>query len=257
MSDELHVIVAGLHMYGRPGLGPFAITQGGIDGWDDGVALRGDKVARPRAHGSLALRGYQESRSVTLNGLVMGSSPKDREIQKNRLSGLLADGGYGRVQIRKGGLTTWATARKDSSNIDDVHGTNRATFQLQLWCPDARRYGELRTFTASVGNPVSGVAHRGNADATAQFVVSGNAPGGYTITIKGQVFNVTHPLAPGQPHSIDYGDGRLRIGGAIIHGGIGYGFTPQISGGVPTALAIAAPGGGTATATLTLVDTYI
>ncbi|QSZ49414.1 hypothetical protein [Arthrobacter sp. D5-1] len=260
MLDELYVVVDGLEFHGRPGLGPFTITKDGLDGWTDSVPLRGEKLAWPQGHGSLVLPRYQESRSVTITGAILGKNLADREIQMNTLSGLLAYGQLGRVQVTKGGLTQWTDASRDSLSIDEIRGSNNAVFQLQLWCPDPRKFGEPRgPFVASVGSNALNVHHKGNAGATAVFEVAGNMPGGYILTIKGQVFTVTQPLIPGQPHTVDYGDGRVRINGAVIHGGIGYGFTPLVTPGLPTAVSIAPrpPFAGTATATLTLFDTYI
>lgn len=258
MDDDLFVVVAGLEMYGRPGPSPFAIVEDGLDGWDDGVALRGDKTARPQAHGSLSKKRYQESRTVTITGKVLGQSVRDREVQMNRLSGLLAGGDEGRIQVSKGGITQWADASRDSLSIDPIRGTMNADFQLQLWCPDPRKFGrENGPFIATVGSGVSGVRHYGNYPAPPRFTVTGNFPGGYVLTIKGQVFTVTQPLAPGQSHFIDYDNGRLRSNGVIVHGGVGYGFIPHVNPGVPTAISIVPRTTGTGTASLSLLDTYI
>ena len=260
MADDLHVIVAGLHMYGRPGLGPFAIIEDGLDGWDDGVALRGDKTARPQAHGSLSKKRYQESRTVTLTGKILGQSIPDREIHMNRLSGVLADGNEGRVQITKGGITQWAYGSRDSLSIDPIRGTTNADFQLQLWFPDPRKFGqENGPYVATVDAGVNNVRHRGNYPAPPRFTVTGNMPGGYILTIKGQVFTVIKALLPGETHFIDYDNGRLRVNGAIYHGGVGYGFIPHVTPGLPTAFSVAPrpPFTGTATASLSLLDTYI
>lgn len=261
MDDDLYVVVAGLEMYGRPGPSPFAIIKDGLDGWDDGIALRSDKTARPQAHGSLSKKRYQESRTVTITGKILGQSVRSREMLMNRLSGILAGGTEGRIQVTKGGLTQWADASRDSLSIDPIRGTNNADFQMQLWCPDPRKFGEENgPFVATVGAGVSGVHHRGNYPAPPRFTVKdGNFPGGYVLTIKGQVFTVTRPLLPGETHFIDYDNGRLRVNGVIVHGGVGFGFIPHVTPGVPTAISIAprAPFTGTGTASLSLLDTYI
>ncbi|AOY72045.1 hypothetical protein ARZXY2_2515 [Arthrobacter sp. ZXY-2] len=258
MDDELELIVAGLAMFGRPGLGPFVIIKDGLDGWNDGIALRGDKTARPQAHGSLSKKRYQESRTVTMTGKILAPSVADREMLMNELSGLLADGSEGRIQVKKGGITQWANASRDSLSIDPIHGTTNADFQLQLWCPDPRKFGrENGPFIATVGAGVNGVRHYGNYPAPPRFTVTGNMPGGYVLTIKGQVFTVVKPLLAGETHFIDYDNGRLRVNGAVFHGGVGYGFTPHVTPGVPTAISIAPRTTGTGTASLSLLDTYI
>ena len=257
MSGSLKVTVESLDFFGQ-GLHDFVIDEDGFSGWDDGVDMRVEDVPFPRANGSLDLPVYQGSRAVSLSGQSFGENNRLLQWNRNRLTGLLAGGGSGRIQVDRDGEIQWATCKLASkTKFDERGGKNIADYQLQLWCPDGRKYGRTWTYTASVGDPASGVRHYGNFDATARFVVAGSSAGGYTLTIKGLVFNVTQPLVTGHPHSIDFGDGRLRIDGVVVHGGIGWGFKPTITPGVPTALAIEAPGGGTATATLTVIDTFI
>jgi hypothetical protein len=164
---------------------------------------------------------------------------------------------FGRFKVQGHGPTLWADGRRNSG-FRFLPVTDRlAQWQVRIKFNDPRKYGDTREWSASVGNNAAGIHHRGNYNAVPRFTVAGNMPGGYRLTIKGQVFNVTQPLVPGQPHSIDYGTGRLRIGGAIVHGGLGWGFTPLITPGVPTVLAIEPLTSGTATATVSVTDTYI
>ena len=252
---ELHVNVAGLDFFGDAG--PFLLGPDGFEGWDEGVDMRLEKTGRPQAHGSFDLPGFQESRVVSLSGNVLADSPAQLSYLKERLLGVLAGGQSGRIQVARPWGTQWANCRLGArTRFTERGGKDSATFQMQLWCPDPRKFGELRTYVASVGSNVTAF-HRGNYDAVPRLVVAGSMPGGYVLTLRGQVFVVTEPLLSGQPHSIDYGDGRLRIGGSIVHGGLGYGFTPLVPPGNVTALAIAPRTTGTATATLTLFDTYI
>lgn len=257
MSGDLRIRIGNVDFFGQ-GLRELVIEPDGFKGWDDGVDMRISDTPFPQAHGSMNMPGYQSARTISISGKAIGDSNARLRWLRNKVTGILAGGGEGRIQVDRDGEMTWADCRLASkTKFDERGGTDTADFQIQLWCPDPRKYGETRTWAASVGSNAGGIFHRGNYDATPRFVVSGSMPGGYTLTIKGQVFNVTQPLVSGQPHSIDYGDGRLRIGGAIVHGGIGYGFTPLITPGVATALSIAPATTGTATATLTLTDTYI
>lgn len=257
MSGALRIRIGDVDFFGQ-GLHDLVITPDGFKGWDDGVDMRINDTPFPQAHGSMNFPGYQSARTVSISGKAFADSNPDLRWLRNKLTGVLAGGGLGRIQVDRDGDMTWADCRLASkTKFDEVGGTNTADFQIQLWCPDPRKYGKTRTFVASVGSNAANVHHRGNYDATPRFVVAGSMPGGYTLTLKGQVFNVTEPLVSGHPHSIDYGDGRLRIDGAIVHGGLGYGFTPLVTPGVPTALAIVPATTGTATATLTLLDTYI
>jgi hypothetical protein len=257
VSGDLKVTIEELSFFGQ-GLHDFVIEEGGFSGWDDGVDMRVEDTARPQRHGSLDLPVYQGSRTVSLSGQSYADVNAKLRWNRNRLTGLLAGGGSGRIQVDRDGDVQWADCKLAArTKFTERGGRNIADYQVQVWCPDGRKYGRAWEFVATVGNNAAGVRHYGNFEATPKFVVTGNDPVGYTLTIKGQPFNVVYPLTPGQPHTIDYDDGDLLINGVIIPGAIGYGFTPKVTPGAPTALAIETAGGGTATATLTLFDTFI
>jgi hypothetical protein len=229
------------------------VVTGGMEDWWGSPDTKGVVVERPDADGDLDLPVYNQSRLLTLSG----SLHTDSHEQMHEAQAFFASPMFGRFTVAGHGPTQWADGKRNSGAKFLPVTDKFAQWQIRLKFNDPRKYGETRTWAASVGADVGGIYHRGNYDATPRFVVAGSMPGGYTLTIKGLVFNVVEPLVAGHPHSIDYGDGRLRIDGAIVHGGRGYGFTPLVTPGVPTALSIVPGTTGTATATLTLVDTYI
>lgn len=247
-----HITWGARTLSGRDRFGEWVVNDGMEDWWGS-PDTKGEVVSRPDADGDLDLPVYNQARLLTLSG----SLHTDSHDQMHEAAAYLSSSMFGRFKVQGHGPSLWADARRNSS-VRFMPVTDRfAQWQVRLKFVDPRKFGETRTWAASVGASASGVHHRGNYNATPRFVVAGSMPGGYTLTIKGQVFNVTKPLVSGQPHSIDYGDGRLRIGGSIVHGGLGWGFTPLITPGVATVLAIAPITTGTATATLTLTDTYI
>jgi hypothetical protein len=235
----------------------FVISPDGFVGWDDGVDMRLEKTARPQAHGSFDLPGYQDARTVAISGSVFADSNARLRHLRSRLTGVLAGGQSGRIQVDRDGDVQWADCRLASKTMfTESGGQEIATFQIQLWCPDPRKFGESRKFTASVGSPVTAF-HWGNYQAAPKFVVSGSMPGGYTLWVRGIPFVVTRALTSGAPHTIDYDDGRLRIGGAVIHGGLGATSTPGVLPGVAALVDVTPNTTGTATAAMTLLDTYI
>ncbi|SDW32836.1 hypothetical protein SAMN04487912_102344 [Arthrobacter sp. cf158] len=239
--------LSGLDRFGR-----WIVTEGMEDWWGS-PEPRGRSQDRPDADGELDLPIYNQARLLTISGHLHSLGHDTMHEAGHYLTSSMK----GRFKVQGHGPTLWADGKRNSK-IRFLPGTDKfATWQVQLKFVDPCKYGETRTWAASVGSNASGIFHRGNYGAVPRFLVVGNMPGGYRLTIKGQVFTVTKPLIAGQPHSIDYGDGRLRIGGAIVHGGLGYGFTPFITGGLPTALSIEPLTTGTATVTLTLTDTYI
>jgi len=257
VSGALRIRIADVDFFGQ-GLHDFVIGPDGFTGWDDGVDMRLNDAARPQAHGSYDGPGYLSARVISISGHAFAEDNARLRWLRNKLTGLLAGGGSVRIQVDRDGEMTWAYCRLASkTKFDEVGGTNTADFQIQLWCADPRKFGETRTYTASVGVNANGVRHYGNFEATPRFTVAGSMPGGYVLTVMGQNFYVTWPLVSGQPHSIDYADGQLWVSGVQVHGGLGITNTPTVPGGFATALGILPLTTGTATATMTLVDTFI
>ena len=250
MADS-RILWAGRTLHGVDHFGEWRCTQ--WDGWDDSPDIKGDNVARPDADGDYDLPIYNEARKVNMTGQLTSTSRQLLISGGDALKGRMA----GRFQVVNDAGGRWAESKRQSPVRFEIINDHLAIWQVRLKFDESTKYGDTRTWAASVGANASGIHHRGNYNAVPKFVVAGSMPGGYTLTIMGQVFNVTQPLVSGQPHSIDYASGRLRIGGNVVHGGIGYGFHPLIPPGVTTLLAIAPGTTGTATATLSLTDTYI
>lgn len=256
MPDGLEIRVDGLTINGRPGLGPFVVVKDGLDGWDDGVSMRGDKAARPQAHGSFVLPRWQESRTVTINGIILARNAAEQELLGNRLSGLLVGGSEGRVQVSKGGKVQWAMASLDSCSVDPRRGETRSDFQLQLWCADARKYGDSKTYAVATGSPVN-VSHRGNYNAMPSFIIRGDMPGGYTITVDGWNYTVTRALVAGAPHRVDYNNGRLYVNGTLTQGNLGNTNRAPIPPGQSVGVGLYPVTTGSGSADMTVIDTYI
>ena len=247
------ILWAGRTLHGVDECGTWRTTRDLFEGWYDSPEIKGETVAHDDADGDYDLPIYNEARLITVGGTLRATNRADLLSGRNKLAGRMA----GRLQVEDTQGILWAEAKRNSKLRFVLVNDNLANWQVRLKCVDPRKFGDTRTWSGSVGSNAANIFHRGNYNATPQFVVSGSMPGGYTLTIRGQVFNVTAPLVSGHPHSIDYGTGRLRIDGAIVHGGLGWGFTPLVPPGVITALSIEPITTGTATAQLTLLDTYI
>lgn len=239
--------LSGVDRYGR------WLVLDGLENWWGSPDTRGDTEDFPDADGELDLPVYNQARLLTLQGHLHSTDHN----QLHKAGKFLSSSMFGRFTVRGHGDTLWADGRRNSGFLFMPVTDTFAQWQVRIKFNDPRQYGDTRKWSASVGSNAAGIHHRGNYNAVPRFTVAGNMPGGYRLTIKGQVFNVTQPLVPGHPHSLDYGTGRLRIDSSIIHGGLGWGYKPLITPGVSTVLAIEPRTTGTATATLTLTDTYI
>lgn len=251
MADELILwgerTLSGVDRFGR-----WVVTDG-MENWWGSPDTRGDEVDRPDSDGELDLPVYNQSRLLTLSGHLHTTSHN----QMHEAAAFLSGPTSGRFQVQGHGPTLWADAKRNSG-VKFLPVTDTfATWQIRLKMVDPRKYGDTWTWDATVGDPAEDVNHNGNYPAFPMADIVGTMPDGYWLTIMGQVFTVTQPLWFASPHNVNYRDGRLRIGGSIVHGGVGYGFTPQVPAGANTSFSIIPRTTGTATATLALTDTYI
>ena len=257
MDDSLMVDVAGLRMFGRPGLSPFVVKEDGLVGWDDGVDMRGERVSRPTGHGSFALPGLLDSRTVSVEGLIHARSAGELALARNRLAGVLAGGSLGRVQVAQAGVTQWAQGMLSAKpTVRRRRGTYYADFQVQLWFPDPRQFGDTQSFVRT--NGAVSVFHRGNFDALPSIVVRGSAANGYRLNGPGgKQYRVSRPLVSGRPHRIEFGDGLLRVDGVLMPNGTDRSDVWPVPPGQDVSFDVNVLNGGTAEATITVTDTYI
>lgn len=212
MSDGLRVTIAGLDFFGQ-GQHDYVIDPDGFEGWDDGVDMRLQDTARPQAHGSFDLPGFQDARTVAISGHVLADSPRKLAALRSRLTGLLAGGALGRIQVERFGETQWADGRLASKTMfTERGGQNVASFQIQLWCADPRKFGELRAFDVAPGTPAQAF-HRGNYAATPVIQVNGPLTGGFTITHPNGQFVVLGDLGSSSWVRVDMNTGRLKLNG--------------------------------------------
>lgn len=261
MDDSLIVTVAGLTMYGRPGLGPFAIIQDGLKGWDEGVDARGEVLARPNASGSFVLPRTLDSRVVSIEGEILAESAIERAAATERLTGILNSGGLGRITVQQPEGTRWAEAMLGGKTVvTKRRGTYRADYQMQLWCPSPDKYGDTAypPLVTTSSDSFRYLHHWGNSLSYPTIVISGAAPSGYILESEGgAVYRVTRGLVSGVPHTIDMRDGMLRVGSQYVAGGVTSADIFQIvPGGVTASIRIRPISTGSPVATVYVTDTY-
>lgn len=194
----------------------FVIEPQGLKGWLAGVAMRRDEVARPASHGAFDAQGFQSARVVSISGTILAESPTELESMIVQLTGLLSDGGTGRLTVQDDNArATWADVRLAAQTEIDRYTTGlEADYQVQFWAPDPRRYGELRTF------PAGQVYHRGNTEAVPVVEVTGPVSAPYSVSSQGRTVTVTQALTSGQVHRIDMATGWVRRNGVLQLGAV-------------------------------------
>ena len=253
----MKVTVEGVEMFGRPAEGSapdgIYLTSDGFSGWDSGTDVRRDEVVIPQGHGSFDSPGFRASRVVSLAGVIVSPTEERTELLGLRLTGLLADGGLGRVVVERK-RHMWADARLSAATKCEARGATPwiADWQMQLWFPDPRRYGATRVFGSG-----EKAYHYGNFPASPRITVLGNMPNGYTINGPFSTqYTVTAAVTPTVGHVIDMATGLLRVNGDVVYGAVTRGDNWTVPPG-QSAIATLVPVSGTGTLRVEVVDTYV
>jgi len=242
---------AGRTLSGSDRFGRWVTTS--LEGWWDSPEIRGDAEDRPYQDGEFDLPVYNQARLITINGNLHADSHAQLHEAMNFLTGPMS----GRLTVTGHGVVQWADAKRNSgvkfTPVTDVF----AQWQVRLKCPDPRKFGNSVTTAVATGSPVT-VSHRGNYNAMPKFIVRGDMPGGYTITVDGWNYTVTSALVTGQPHRIDYDNGRLYRNGVLTQGSVGIVTTTQpIPPGKSVAVGLYPFTTGSGSADMTIIDTFI
>ncbi|MCC2030610.1 hypothetical protein [Microbacterium allomyrinae] len=249
----IRVRVGGLLIEGDGGSSPFGLVD--LTGWTDSPGMRREQEARATGHGAFSAPGYLSGRVITVDGELISDGPVDQERQLRRLAGVLADGSFATAVVDEASSSLKAVVGRHDKPDTTVEAYGRlATFQLLLWSPDPRRYGESHTY-----GPGQTAFHYGTfrASPTIDVVALTNMPDGYTITgPAGRHFDVTQPLAAGHVHRVEMRTGRVYLDGALQVGAVGRAETWAIPPGLQVAHTLV-PVSGTGSLAVKVVDTFI
>lgn len=235
------------------------IEPDGFTGWDEGTNVRREDIPRPEAHGSFDVPGYLTPRVVSISGELFTPTPLAFQHMRARLTGLLADGNTGRVMVEQDSGTQWADVRLGAQTQVRVNNSDLTSgrYQVQLWAPNPRKYGETRKFGPAMSVPAH---HFGNFPASPVLEVSGfNASGGYTINgPSGKQYIVTQGLFGGDTHRIDMRTGVLYLNGVVQLGAVSRADLWTIPPGIPaTQTLVPVSGAANITLRVNVIDTYI
>lgn len=136
-------IVGGLVLDGTEAATTYTIGDDGLRGWFDGVASRLNQDELTNRDGLVEARGYLSGRMVTIEGLVLTSTPAQQEEARRALSSVLADGSAGRLTVRAPAGEKFAMVRRvgEPSFVTQSWG-RRVAYQVQFLARDPRRYAD-------------------------------------------------------------------------------------------------------------------
>ncbi|RFA14553.1 hypothetical protein B7R21_06300 [Subtercola boreus] len=249
--------INGLVFDGGAGTDGFYVSEDGFTGWDSTPDIRRDEAQKPLAAGSFDAVGYFSSRVISISGLCFADSPEKLFYYQQRLSGLLAGPEPAHLVVDQAGLTTSASVRLASKTQFQVTLWGvQASYQIQFWAADPRKYGESHTFTADPATPLVVSAWQyGNFAAYPVLTITGSMPS-YSVSSGGKTYQVNKSVTAGHPHQIFMDSGLLIVDGFPVYGVVEQAGIWAVPPGQTISQTLA-PSGGTGVMTVTVADTYI
>ena len=208
----MRIRLGGLTFVGDAGDARFTVEKDALQGWigKGGVGVRRDDRQRPLAHGSARRRGYRTGRLVSWSGEIWTDSPAEQDHALAQLSGILADGEFGRLTVDSAMGPHWCDVQLDDEpEVHRVLYGRLATYSITVWANDPEVYGETRAFSPG------SVYHYGNFRAVGTAIVPGPVTAPYTLAVAGQQFIVTQSLTAGQTHTVDTANAKVRRNGVL------------------------------------------
>lgn len=179
-----------------------------MKGWWGSPGVKGATEDRENSDGEHDLPTYNQSRLVTLDGLLQAKSHEDMHEAMDYISGPMR----GRLVVAGHGSDRWIDAKLDGE-VDPIPITDTLmSWQIPLKSTRPWKFGELRTFDVTPGAPARAF-HRGNTNASPVVQINGPLAGGFTITHPGGQYIALGDLGVGGWIRVDFRTGRLRLNG--------------------------------------------
>jgi hypothetical protein len=218
--------IDGITLDGTEATAQYTIGDDGLKGWFDGVPSRLDQEERPNRNGLFDTQGYLSGRVVTIEGLILTSTPAQQEDARLALSSVLADGSAGRLSVRTSAGEKFAMVRRvgEPAIVTQVWG-RQCAYQLRFLAADPRRYEDVPFFRVNAlsggTGPVAPLvwplkwstpgsadrltfANRGNAESSPTFRLWGGFDSALiTNTTTGARLGYGRQVSPGHYVEID------------------------------------------------------
>ena len=235
----MHITLDGVHFRGGLEKALFTVDHGSLKGWFEAPGVRRNDEPRPLADGSFTAPTFRAGRSVSWSGLILTKTPAEQHHAMEQLAGMCSGQGLSRLTVQHESHATWADVQIMQPPEVTVEAYGRvARYDVELWAPDARRYGELRSFANGTN-----VYHRGNAPAF-PVVRIGTGSASYDITWQGRTFRVSGAPSGGV-HRVDMRTGRLTRNNVPVLGAVARAETSPLPPGARWSYAVSAGSGVT------------
>ena len=203
-----------------------------LDGWDDGLPVKGNSTDRPEAHGIFTERAWRGARVPVIAGTVLCPTRAAAAVVKRRLAALLADGTFDDLSVADEDAGTLSVSVRLAMDPQiDWFVPTAVAYEFRFLAPDPLRYGDYVTAPASFPTLVGGLEYdlyTDGAGADLGYLDYGEASstGRATLTNEGTAatwpqFEVAGPIDPSGFEIVTVGTGaRLVFEGAVPAGSV-------------------------------------
>lgn len=222
-------------------VGAIPVVAGGVEGWDSRVNVRRAQLERPFGHGSFPTTSFYADRLVTIRGLIPVEDAREVPLVLEAVNGIPLQ--YGWLQIQQFGTELRAWGALQHVTADRVHSDDgRVGFSLDVWCPEAFRYGRSQTFTLSPGTVQ--VWHDGTVDAAPVVTVTGPVTSGtLRFELEQYRWDLLGGVGAGETMTVDMRDGLVRSSRRGVVAGAGFGVPLRVAPGKAQVLRVTGAGG--------------
>lgn len=196
-----------------------------VSGWVSGAGVRANVTQRLR-HGAFPSRAWREGRTMSLVGVVRCSSQAIADDVERAVASILWSGELGTLTVEEAaGRTLHTQVRLDGKPDVQRPTLTDVRVLVPLHAPDAFLYGpELVSYLYPIGEGIGlryplhqpgyldygagveanePITNRGTAEAFGRFLVVGDFPGGFRITVGGRTVEWPWPVMRGLPVEVD------------------------------------------------------
>lgn len=208
IQDDIVAEIDGLLIHGKKQNGSyFVFDPDAIQGFYDGVSVKRTETVRPNQWGDFSEPSLLNARVLTLTGTAIAMQGPGELLQmRDKFTSLLIDGKYREIAITNSSGSRYLNVTLQGQPAWVVKSDNVALWKLDLYSPDPRMYGPIKSrqltdsiITGGTDYPVDypvdygqatavnaiSISNNGNTHSWPKFYAIGDYNGGFSITDNG------------------------------------------------------------------------
>lgn len=229
-NDDLFITINDLifrsHMHINPQL---LFDPDAVVGFYDGVNVKRPSTSKPNQWGDFQETGFFDNRKLTLTGTAVADNAEQLLELRDKFVMIISPDEYVEIAIKNSTETRYITVTLDDQPSWVQKVDNAAVWKLDLYAPDPRMYGPIRSeqitdstvsggidyamsypldYGGGVREQAFQLVNNGNTDSWPKFIVTGDFFQGFNITNNaGKIITYNGVVTMSAPVTIDTGAG--------------------------------------------------